>query len=1756
MTNLPLDHARSSGANFAPAVTFLELDAESTACAHRLAQVTGDPLPSILLGVFAGMTHWLAQQSDLLVGVTLQQGTGIALPVRFRVDDATGLRQLAAQAVKAWPAGEEHAALPPDAHGSAHQPGASRTGAIFHFSADAIDIEGLTFDLLLHASMTPRGLQLNGHYDSAVLDRATVERWLQIYRSAIVRWASDAHAEISLVAAFALGESDRALLASFNATSAAQEAGLRIETMIARQVAATPEAIAVTAAGGVQLSFEELARRANGLAAALKDHGVGAGDLVGLSCDRNEHMLVGLYGILQAGAGYVPLDPSFPTDRLTFMTEDAQLRVMVVDGSTEGRWSGTSLAIVRADEIEPSAAMPAPHHDAEAVAYVIYTSGSTGRPKGVRVPHRSVCNLLSSLRSVPEIRTDHVTLAVTTLSFDIAVSELLLPLTVGSRIVVADKAQAVDGSLLRSLVEREKVTFIDATPSTWRLLLAAGWPGCADMLAICTGEPLPPDLGRKLLPMVQQLWNGYGPTETTVWSSFHRVEQVEGTVPIGRPVANTQFHVLNAALQPLPVGVVGELFIGGAGVTLGYLNRPELTAERFLPDSFRNEEGALLYRTGDLGRWRADGVLECLGRNDHQVKIRGYRIELGEIESALSLHAAIDQSVVIAREDQPGNVRLVAYFTAKRAPGVDALRAHLATRLPPYMVPTAFVALDALPLLPNGKLDRRSLPAPPTARPELSEPYEEGRSPTERHVCDVFAKVLGIDNVGRTDNFFDLGGDSILVLRALAELQKTSAQPLSANMFFQQPTPEALGAQLDSGTSAQPPIRPEPARERLSSGNDEPIALIGMAGRFPGAASVEQFWDNLCAGRDSISFFDEATLDPAVKAVLRDNPNYVRARGLIDDVEWFDAAFFGINPKEAELMDPQQRLFLEICWECMERAGYTPDQCPGSVGVFAGMNNATYFLHHVQKQPDMVDDFGAFQVMLANEKDYIATRVAHRLNLTGPAIAIHTACSTSLVAVAQAFHALRSGQCDAALAGGIAITCPPRSGYLYEEGAMLSPDGHTRSFDERAQGTVFSDGAGVVMLKRLSDALVAGDPIYAVLRGVAVNNDGGAKASFTAPSIDGQAAVISASLASAGVDARSISYVETHGTATPMGDPVEIEGLTRAFARHTSDTDFCRIGSVKSNVGHLVTAAGVAGLIKTALALHTERIPPTVHFTRPNPRIRFETTPFRVNDSLHHWPRADAPRRAGVSSFGVGGTNAHVIVEEAPSRDDSDISAAPQLLVLSARTPTALAAARTRLAAHLEAHPRICLPDVAHTLRVGRKIFAHRACVVARSPAEAAAALRTADGSGGFSGTAATSRPQPVLLFPGQDAPPYRGMGRALYAQEPVFRAAFDECHSAFERVQGFDLRAHMFADDPAAFAQAATFAIEYALARQLLALQVKPAAMLGHGVGAFVAAVLAGVMQLDDAVKLVELRADSMHTQRAEIMLSISRTAAELSQLLPEGVSLAADNGPTGCLVAGPIDGLERLRASLEAQGIESRLFLASRAINLTSLAGTPCGSKLPDIRLSAPRLPIYSTLTGRLLTPEEATDPSYWVRHLRETVRFSPALSEVTSQLGHPLFIEIGPRHTVPTLSRHRPAEEAPSPAIVLLGNGPHDECSAWRLAAGRIWAMGAEIDLVALDERANKHRVPLPTYPFERKRCWLDATAASATSPDLRSHGMAPVAVAPAPDAAREPTASAAPHDGLLQQVVASQMQLMQQQLTMLSASPLNGSGSMES
>jgi acyl transferase domain-containing protein len=868
-----------------------------------------------------------------------------------------------------------------------------------------------------------------------------------------------------------------------------------------------------------------------------------------------------------------------------------------------------------------------------------------------------------------------------------------------------------------------------------------------------------------------------------------------------------------------------------------------------------------------------------------------------------------------------------------------------------------------------------------------------------------------------------------------------------------------------------------------------------------------------------VSFFDDATLDAGVSQALRNDPAYVRARGVIEGIENFDAAFFGIGPKEATLMDPQHRVFLEICWECLERAGYVPDEAPGPVGVYAGTYNATYFQRHVASRPDLIEAVGEFQVMLANEKDYITTRVANRLNLRGPAVSVNTACSTSLVAVAQAFHALRTGQCYMALAGGASVTCPPRSGYLYNEGSMLSPDGHTRSFDAEARGTVFSDGAAVVLLKRLSDAQADGDTIYAVLRSACVNNDGGAKASFTAPSVDGQAAVIRAALAAADVDAQSIGYVEAHGTATPMGDPIEVEALAVAYAEHTDARGYCTLGSLKSNVGHMVTAAGAAGLIKAALSLHHELIPPTAHFTAPNPSIDFARTPFFVTNQLQPWPRAASPRRAGVSSFGVGGTNAHVVLEEAPTRPASrSPSTHPgvHVLALSARSEAALAVATQQLAAHLEAHPGLALADAAFTLAVGRKAHAFRRAVVGRDAAEAIKALQTENATWRVSGSTAARTPQPVLMFPGQGAQ-YAGMGRALHAGDPVFAAALDNCLRAFDGAADFDLRERMFSDDtgalaPTAVTQPALFALEYALARRLLSLGLRPHALIGHSVGEFVAAVIAGVMRLEDAARLVARRGALMQAMPAGTMLSVRLGAEELAARLAAfpSISLAAENGPTACVAAGPTDAIAALQAALEAEGIACRALQTSHAFHSSMMDGAvaPFEALVAEVALHAPAIPIFSTLTGRLLEDAEATSPAYWAKHLRGTVRFSSALQSAAAAAANPVFVEAGPRNTLATLVRQHGAKtlaitsKAGVTAVSLLHGEPADETRTLRLAAARLWTCGADIELALLAPRAGARRVCLPTYPFERKRLWIDIAPASAVPPAVA------IAIADAP------------------------------------------------
>ncbi|CAA2105100.1 amino acid adenylation domain-containing protein [Variovorax paradoxus] len=1562
------------------------------------------------------------------------------------------------------------------------------------------------------------------HIDSAVglLDAAASQSLLAAIADTAADLLARPGAALGDIRTLPLADS-KIQLAQWNTAMSPLDRSLTVTGVFGQQAQSAPEAIAL-AEGDLRMSYAELDRRSDELAHRLQRLGVRGGDSVGMLLDRSMGAIVALLGILKAGAAYVPVPTDFPVDRIAHMLGETAAH-HVLTTQAHHHLVPAAHAVVLLDEYADKpdrGSWNRPAIDGESVAYVMYTSGSTGTPKGIEICHRSILRLVVGVDYV-DLAAGRAVLHAAPLAFDAATLEIWGPLLNGGCCVIHDERVPTGAGLARTIA-RHDVHTAWLTAALFNAVIDDDPAHLAGLRHLFTGgEALSVPHVRRAQAALPQLVlsNGYGPTECTTFAATHRIPSALPddlrSVPLGRPIKDTVLRVLSPSMALLPAGFVGELCIGGHGLARGYLRQPALSAERFVADPFGGPDDRL-YRTGDLVRWLPDGTLEFIGRRDGQVKIHGHRIETGEVEAAVLAHPAVQSCAVVARPDAGGQLRLVAYLVARtQQVAWDELRAHLAARLPAALVPTAQVWLAALPVTSNGKLDRKALPEPAGERPDLAQPFEEAHDAIEQQVCDAFARALRIDKVGRNDNFFDLGGDSLLVLQVLAELQRGTGLPLSTNLFFRNPTPKAMGARMQpagdkSATAAATGLQartaaaaPSSAFARGAGTDDDAIALVATAGRFPGAADVEQFWNNLVAGRDTITFFDDATLDAGISQALRSDPSYVRARGVIDGIEDFDAAFFGIGPKEAQLMDPQQRVFLEICWECLERGGYVPDAAPGPVGVYAGMYNATYFQRHVSTRPDLVEPVGEFQVMLANEKDYITTRVANRLNLTGPAVSVHTACSTSLVAVAHAFHALRTGQCYMALAGGASVTCPPRSGYLYNEGSMLSPDGRTRSFDAKAQGTVFSDGAAVVLLKRLADAQADGDTIYAVLRSARVNNDGGSKASFTAPSVDGQAAVIRAALAAADVDARSISYVEAHGTATPMGDPIEVEALAVAYAEHTDALDYCTLGSLKSNVGHMVTAAGAAGLIKTALALHHEVIPPTVHFSAPNPSIDFARTPFHVNSELQPWPRAHLPRRAGVSSFGVGGTNAHVIVEEAPPRPASPIAAGEQVLSLSARSEAALAVACEQLAAHLQAQPGLPLADVAHTLAVGRKAHAFRRVVVAGGAADAASALRNADSPWRASGRTAARAPQMVLMFPGQGAQ-YAGMGKHLHAADPVFAAAFDDCMNAFEDTLDFDLRARMFSDDPqslspTAATQPAIFALEYALARRVLSLGARPHALIGHSVGEFVAAVLAGVMRLEDAARLVARRGALMQAQPAGAMLSVRLGAAELLDRLGPDLSLAAENGPTACVAAGPFDAIAALQASLEADGIAARALQTSHAFHSAMMDGAvePFAQLVRQVELHAPQTPIFSTMTGRLLEAAEATSATYWAQHLRGTVHFSPAVRCAMDQVAHPLFVEAGPRNMLATLVRQHGAGNV----VSLLQGDPADEARTLHLALGRLWTCGADVELSRLVSRTGAQRLPLPTTPFERKRFWVDIAAAPPIATEA-AHAAAPASL----------------------------------------------------
>ena len=2171
LLELPADHRRPPVQSFRGATLPFRLDPSLSAALRELGVRKGMTLSMIFLAMFAALLQRYTRRDDIVIGFPsanrergeLEGMLGFfvnTLPVRVDLSGDPTVQTLLERVRRVALEVYERDGLPferlvqelrPErspSHnplvqiGYAPQPPGEHDLRLAGLSVEyvAADVKKTVLDLTLYSWDEPGGTSGSIEYSTDLFEQATIERLLSHFLALLGGAAKSPDLPVSALPMLDEAERRR-IVVEWNDTAQELPEGTCVHDLLEAQAARTPDATAVECEGR-RLTYRELDRRSNQLAHYLHTFGVGPETVVAVCLERSIAMVIAIVGILKAGGAFLPLDPDYPSDRLAFMLEDSGAPVLVTQARL-ARLPTTMDKVILLDEAHPQIAEqptePPPRraepHD---LAYVIYTSGSTGRPKGVLVEHHNAVNLVEGMRRHFGVRPGARVLQLSSPSFDASIADLLSTLTVGAALCLPPPRTALSGLELTRIMRELRISNVIVPPSVLAQQPVEDLPDLTTILV--AGEPCSAELVDRWAPG-RQFINGYGPTEGTVCATAGECHAGGGAPSIGRPITNVRVVLLDPHGQLVPAGVPGELYIGGAGVARGYLRRPELTGERFLPDPFSTDPEARLYRTGDLARWRPDGNLEFLGRIDDQVKIRGFRIELGEIEAALREHPAVREAAVLAREDLPGDKRLVAYVVpdltqaaeghapalqqeqvadwrglyeetyqepaqvadptfditgwgssytgqpipademrawrdhtvaqllaleprrvweigcgtgllllplaprcvlcrgtdfsraavtslgaatiaqglghvtldcreandfsgikddsfdlivlnsivqyfpdpnylraviegaaraaapggaifvgdvrslplleafhtsvelfrappdlpasvlldrvrralaaerelcldpewfhalcaeipaltraeirmkrgsgsdemtryrydvvlhvggapdpvaitasfrwadvganlaslerrlreyrcdaaevlgipnarvhadhiawsglseaqgtaaellaraaAEAAPAADPeifrelgdrlgyavrstwsrisgpshfdvlfersgdprrprawpsvrraeaapparlandpirgrqthalvpmLRAFLKERLPDHMLPASIVRLDEMPLTPSGKVDRKALPAPDRNKIDFKKAFTAPRSDIEDVLAEIWRKVLDLDRVGIDDPFFELGGHSLLLAQVRAAIKARLGREVPMVELFQHPTIRQVASHLRADSKTTEPeaerreARPrEAARPGAAVGA---IAVIGLAGRFPKAADIEALWSNLRDGVEGISFFtpqalDEAGLDPALSRSSR----FVPAYGVLEGATCFDAAFFGYSPKDAQFMDPQQRIFLECAWTSLENAGYNPATYPKAIGVFGGAEAPHYWLERVgvRGEPLSAEEY---QGSLGNISDNLTTRVAYKLGLRGPAITVSTACSTSLVAVHLACRSLLAEECDMALAGGVSFHSPSRLGHVYEEGSLSSPDGHCRPFDAEARGAVAGSGVAIVVLKRLDEALADGDTIHAIILGSAINNDGALKVGFTAPGVSGQAEVISRAQAAAGVEPSSIAYVEAHGTATQLGDPIEVAALTQAFRRKTDKRGYCALGSVKSNVGHLGAAAGVTGLIKVVLALEREQIPGTLHFKRGNPEVDLGPSPFFVSSEPLAWKRGEHPRRAGVSAFGVGGTNAHAVLEEGPELAPPGSSRSVQLLLLSARTEKALEAGTDLLVEHLRKKPDIAMPDVAFTLQHGRAFFARRRAAVCRDRDTAVAYLAARDNARVFDGMTRNRAPKVVFMFPGGGTQQV-DMGRELHAESQVYREALDRCAALFEAELHRDIRAALFCADEGGRAQAAErllqpslnlatiFATEYAMAQLLLSWGIYPAAVTGHSLGEYTAACVAGVLSLENAAALVALRGrlyDEIADQGATMIVPLSEAA--LSKRLGASLSLAAVNGAELCAASGPLAAIEALEEELRGEGLDVRRLAISGAAHSTMVEPLmePLTRRAATMDLRAPRVPLVSNVTGDWMQDTDARDPSYWGRHVRRTVRFADGLGALLVDPDH-VFIEVGPGRTLASLARRHPATN-PERLIVTTMTTPgadRTDMETLLCAVGQLWCAGADVDWTAFSAHERRRRVPLPTYAFERVPHWLEAVA-----PERSGRGPASIRDGRGPASIRAP------------------------------------------
>ncbi|MCK4258170.1 MAG: amino acid adenylation domain-containing protein [Halanaerobiales bacterium] len=1506
------------------------------------------------------------------------------------------------------------------------------------------------------------------------------------------------------------------ILSEFNSTSYISYQPQTIIDVFNSKVTKHPDRIALID-GDKTETYASVNSKANQLARKIMRMKNRENEAIGLQLERSMDLVISILAILKAGCFYVPIDPNYPVTRKEFIFEDANISILITSSElpTEDKWDINLILIDDADTYTGDDNNPLEKLDPYSLVYIMYTSGSTGRPKGVMVENHSVVNTLLDLERRFPLEKEDVFLLKTAFTFDVSGTELFGWLMGEGSLLILEPGGEKNAQLILDEIEKHNVTHINFVPSMFRFFL--------EILDIKSnisklnslkwiflgGEAVTPDILQKFYSFGTDisLENVYGPTECSIWASHYSLKDYTGNenIPLGQPLNETRWYVAGKNDKLQPIGIPGELCLSGVGLAKGYLNRDELTKEKFVPNPFFRERKdpehfRYMYRTGDRARWLSEGTIEYLGRIDFQVKVRGIRMELGEIENVLAEYDEIVQAVVVVKKEAYRPATLCAYYLSSEEIPVPKLKEHLLNSLPAYMIPSFFVHKKELPLNSSGKINRKVLIADKDYFNKTSSEFIKPNTDMENMIASVWKEALGIPKVGLDDIFFEIGGTSLSLMQIHNKLRKILNLDFSFTLLFQAPTIRLLAEHFTENEEIV-----IANRDKYFQRNDKiirkDIAVIGISVKVPGAQNIHDFWNNIKSGKECIHYYSDDELEKlGISSDIINASNYVKAKGRVDGIDNFDSNFFEYTPNEVRMMSPQLRLLYKGTWEAFEDAGYYPGSDTSKIGIFLGGSDDFEWYRKVLFGDDGFSD--KYQAFTFSTNHFLASRLAYKLNIKGPVFSALTGCSTTLVTTHLSCQSLILSECDLAVAGGITVELPNEGGYLYEEGMMFSPDGHCRPFDAKAKGTVFSNGLGLLVLKRLDEAVRDGDNIYAVIKGSAINNDGKQKVGFAAPSVEGQAEAIQEAYRVAGIDPETVSYIEAHGTGTLLGDPIEVESLTKAFA--TDKKQFCILGSVKGNVGHTDTAAGAVGLVKVALSLKNKYIPGTANFEEPNPKIDFINSPFVVKSNGIEWKNEDVKDgllRAGINSFGVGGTNAHMVLEEAPPVRESSSSEKVNIIPFSAKSPTSLFETSRKVLEHILQKPDTNLSDAAWTLQVGRKPFRYRKALVINDKffEESEKMIKNLDEADLHE--VKQGNRNAYFMFSGQGSQ-YQGMGRKLYYSADrsgvsrIFKRYIDQVFNLLKEEERKEFLQLMYGDDNSdkinqtEYTQFAIFATGYALAKTLMELGIKPAGMIGHSIGEVTAATVAGVFELKDAVELVIIRGKVMQEQEPGTMLAVMLPASEVEKELNSDVWLALDNTSNSCVVGGSEEAITRFEEKAEKLGWKTRRVKTSHAFHTPMMekAAQEFQEKISSYTMKEPQLPIVSNTSGTWVEENEMTCPEYWAKHILKPVNFTKSLVEILKN-EQDVFIEIGAGRTLSAFARQHDAKVAGQQFINLIRHPREDKDDVEYInnKLGQIWCAGIDIDWNALKGELIRNRLSLPTYVFDEKHYPIDVVVA---------------------------------------------------------------------